>query len=218
MRGDEHEHFFSTKEDETVLKLWAIIVTSSLEEELQARAGFAKDGEDWNPPAKWIRVIALTRFDTLIMPPGTIHSPITVTDCLFRGGMVMQRRFLKDSMKWWRFCSDNPHCTNEKMPKQTRAVLDYMERVIMADPKGCGFAESEVESFKDDIRKISAGALACSCKSGCSRGGCSCLLYGQRCGPGCHKGKACQNPCGAILVKEEPKQVKEEAKELPRPL
>ncbi|KAK2625915.1 hypothetical protein QTJ16_005227 [Diplocarpon rosae] len=190
------DNFFSTREDESVLKLWAIISTHTPEDEIEARKGFAKYGEDWNPPEKWIKVLALTRFDTLIMPPGTIHAPITVTDCLFRGGMVIQKRFLKESLIHWKSCTDNPHCTNEKMPKQTRAVIDYLERLITTDPQGCGFSVSELDKVKEDCRKITAGALSCSCKGSCTKGTCSCLVYGQRCAAGCHKGKECQNPCG----------------------
>jgi len=192
-----YDNYFSTPEDESVLKLWAIIVTTSPEEEMEARAGFSKHGEDWLPNPKWIKVIALTRFDTLIMPPGTIHAPITVTDCLFRGGMVMQKRFMKDTMRHWKFCSQFPFCTNEKAPKQTRSVIDYLERVILANPKEYGYGEDfDPALFKDECKRISAVALSCSCKSGCTGRGCSCLTYGQRCGAGCHKGKVCSNPCG----------------------
>ncbi|KAI9054388.1 hypothetical protein LZ554_001550 [Drepanopeziza brunnea f. sp. 'monogermtubi'] len=192
----KEDNFFSTKQDESVLKLWAIISTRTPEDEAAARKAFAKEGEDWNPPPQWIKVLALTRYDTLIMPPGTIHAPITVTDCLFRGGMAIQKRFLKTSLVYWKSCTDNPHCTNEKMPKQTRAVIDYLERVIISDPQGCGFLPEEIEKLKEDCKKISANALACRCQGGCTRGTCSCLVYGQRCAAGCHKGKECQNPCG----------------------
>ncbi|KAL2071265.1 hypothetical protein VTL71DRAFT_12500 [Oculimacula yallundae] len=194
----DFDNFYSTPEDETVLKLWAIIVTSSPAEDAEARAGFAKDGEDWMPNPKWIKVIALTRFDTLIMPPGTIHAPITVTDCLFRGGMVLQKRFMKDTIKHWKYCIANPHCTNEAAPKQTRSVIDYLERVIVANPKEYGFGDDFDEAvFKEDCKKISAVALSCKCKSGCNRGsGCSCFVVGQRCGALCHKGGKCSNPCG----------------------
>ncbi|CZT41614.1 uncharacterized protein RSE6_01373 [Rhynchosporium secalis] len=194
----EYLNFYSTPEDESVLKLWAIIVTSSPAEDAEARAGFGKHGEDWMPNPKWIRVLALTRFDTLIMPPGTIHAPITVTDCLFRGGMVLQKRFLQDTMQHWKFCISNPHCTNEAAPKQTRSVIDYLERVIVANPREYGFGDDFNEHvFKEECKRISAVALSCRCKSGCNRGsGCSCFTYGQRCGAGCHKGSKCSNPCG----------------------
>ncbi|KAH9212133.1 hypothetical protein DL95DRAFT_391773 [Leptodontidium sp. 2 PMI_412] len=193
----DYDNYYSIPEDETVLKLWAIIVTTTPAEEAEARAGFSKHGEDWKPNPKWIKVLALTRFDTLIMPPGTIHAPITVTDCLFRGGMVMQKRYMKDTMRHWKFCSAYPFCTNEKAPKQTRSVIDYLERVILANPKEYGFGDDfDPALFKEECKRISAVALSCSCKSGCTGRGCSCLTYGQRCGPGCHKGKRCSNPCG----------------------
>lgn len=90
LEGNETEH----TQPELVLKYWAVIATDLMtsDEIEHAREDFKKYGEKWLPKKEWIRTISLTCGDTLIMPPGTIHAPITVTDCLFRGGMCWDKR------------------------------------------------------------------------------------------------------------------------------
>jgi hypothetical protein len=85
------------KPAEHVLKLWAYVRTDNLsaEEQREIKSSFIRDGGSFQPNPKHIRIISLVAGDTLIMPPGTIHAPITITDCLFRGGMVMQKREIR---------------------------------------------------------------------------------------------------------------------------
>jgi len=195
--AEKSNSFYCTEDDERVLKLWAIIQPDNEEEAALACKQFSEEGEDWVPQPHWIKVIALIRGDTLFMPPGTIHAPITVTRCLFRGGMVMQRRFLFETIKNWRFCVDNAFCTNENQPKQGRAVIDYLEQTILRHPEECGFDKARLRNLEENCQVIARAGVRCGCFSKCSRSNqCPCLKYGQRCGLGCHKGGACENPCG----------------------
>ena len=183
-----------------VLKLWAYVRTDHLpvEEQKAIMEAFIREGGDFQPPRHLIKVLCLIAGDTLIMPPGTIHAPITVTDCLFRGGMVMQKREMRRSMQAWRFCSDNGGCTNENQPRQSRAVLDYFGTLVKNDPSACGYQDREgIEEFESDARTIGGESLTCKCKGPCGRGKCGCAKNTQRCGHRCHLGVSkCDNPYG----------------------
>ena len=185
---------------EHVLKLWAYVRTDHLSEAEQAeiKLRFKQDHEKFKPKPEHIRIIALVAGDTLIMPPGTIHAPITITDCLFRGGMVMQKRQMWRSMREWRFCSDNDRCTNENQPRQARSILDFFRREVHANPSACGYGgENGVAEFERDWRKLSGSSMVCSCKTGCKTRKCGCQLNTQRCGSQCHGGiTRCENPYG----------------------
>ncbi|KAL5328011.1 hypothetical protein ACEPPN_005717 [Leptodophora sp. 'Broadleaf-Isolate-01'] len=194
-----YNHFYWNADDESVLKLWAFISVNSVEEQLEAEAGFIENGEDWDPPARWIKIIALTAFDTFIMPPGTIHAPITVSDCLFRGGMFMQKRYLKDSIGTWEMCSANPAVTNEGRPRQSPVIVDFLQATVLEDPAGCGYDEFNAATFARTCEGIAGGVkekMKCTCTTGCTATACTCHLNGQRCGPYCHGGRGCANPCG----------------------
>ncbi|KAH8588826.1 hypothetical protein B0O99DRAFT_693126 [Bisporella sp. PMI_857] len=183
---------------EDVLKLWAYVRTDNLSsaERAEIRAEFKETGLSYQPDPKHIKIIALTAGDTLIMPPGTIHAPITITDCLFRGGMVMQKKEMHRSMREWRFCSDNDICTNENQPRQSRAILDYFRQLVKADPASCGYPQGFKE-FEADCKEISDNSMRCKCSTGCKRGRCGCASNTQRCGGKCHRGiPRCDNPYG----------------------
>lgn len=197
----KYDQFYWTANDEEVLKLWAFVRLDHLSEEEQELqlVAFKENGLMWSPPPELIKIIALIRGDTLIMPPGTIHAPITVTNCLFRGGMVMQRRQLARTFKFWRYLSDNLYCTNEDKPKETRAVLDYFQNRVHQDPVACGFhTPAHLAQFDRDCAIISGASLSCKCKGDCKMAKCSCMRYGQRCGPACHIATAghCVNEYG----------------------
>lgn len=184
---------------ENVLKLWAYVRTDNLspEEQREIRMSFIRDGGAFQPNPEYIRIISLVAGDTLIMPPGTIHAPITITDCLFRGGMVMQKREMRRSIEAWRFCSDNGQCTNENQPKQARPVLDFFTRLVVQDPEGCGFDLAEIPAFRKDVRAIGGDSMSCKCEIACVRGRCNCAKNTQRCGSRCHGGLGkCNNPYG----------------------
>ena len=183
-----------------VLKLWAYVRTDNLSEEEQEeiKMQFRRDGGAFQPKPEHIRIISLVAGDTLIMPPGTIHAPITITDCLFRGGMVMQKKEMRRSMRSWRFCAENGRCTNENQPRQSRSILDFFRSQVRADPVSCGYGvENGVVQFEEDRRKISGNSMICGCKQNCRRGKCGCASNTQRCGNRCHRGVAkCDNPYG----------------------
>lgn len=183
---------------EDVLKLWAYVRTDhlSLAEHDEVKREFIAKGGDYKPPPDLIRVIALVAGDTLVMPPGTIHSPITVTDCLFRGGMVMHQKYLKQSVEAWKFCNDNGNCTNESQPRQARSVLDYLRKLVHADPKACGYDEETIGEFDAAWKVISSDCMTCKCSGGC-KDRCGCKKNSQRCGGSCHpKTAICNNPYG----------------------
>jgi hypothetical protein len=186
---------------DNVLKLWAVVRTDSLssEEETKVRQKFRREGQHFVPPPDLIRIIALTAGDTLIMPPGTIHAPITITDCLFRGGMAIQERNLRRHIKAWRFCVENDRCTNEDVPKQSRSVIDFFRTRVQQDPAGCGYlGKNGFKEFEEDWRLISGRSLKCGCQDGCKRKNCACRVSAQRCGNKCHAGggEKCDNPLG----------------------
>lgn len=185
---------------DTVLKLWAFVRTDHLPEEERERVylDFKRHGENFRPNPAHIRVVSLIAGDTLVMPPGTIHAPLTITDCLFRGGMVMQKKEMRRSMRAWRFCSENGHCTNEDQPRQTRSILDFFRNQLRADPAACGYVgKGGLAEFQDDWRRIAGDSLVCKCKGSCNKRRCGCYVSTQRCGDKCHSGTAkCDNPYG----------------------
>lgn len=192
---------------DNVLKLWAVVRTDTLsrEEDMKVRAKFRREGQHFIPPPELIRIIALTAGDTLIMPPGTIHAPITITDCLFRGGMAMQERNLRRHIKAWRFCVENDRCTNEDVPKQSRSVIDYFRTKVKQDPAACGYlGKNGLKEFEEDWRVISGRSLKCGCQDGCKRKNCACKVAAQRCGNKCHGGggEKCDNPMGCEAMFE----------------
>jgi hypothetical protein len=185
---------------DNVLKLWAVVRTDNLswEDDMKVRAQFRREGQHFLPPPNLIRIISLTAGDTLIMPPGTIHAPITITNCLFRGGMAVQERNLQKHVKAWRFCVENDRCTNEDVPKQSRSVVDFFRTRVQQDPAVCGYlGKKGLQEFEDDWRVISGRSLKCTCQDGCKRKNCVCRVSAQRCGNKCHNGIAkCDNPLG----------------------
>ena len=196
---------------ENVLKLWAYVRVDHLSkaERAEINLQFKMNHENFKPNPEHIRILALVAGDTLIMPPGTIHAPITISDCLFRGGMVMQKKQMWRSMREWRFCSDNDRCTNENQPRQARSMLDFFRREVHADPAACGYGgEGGVAAFENDYKHLSGASMVCTCKAGCKTRKCGCQLNSQRCGSHCHGGVAkCENPFGCEVgfkIKEEP--------------
>ncbi|KAG9244938.1 hypothetical protein BJ878DRAFT_479690 [Calycina marina] len=186
---------------EDVLKLWAYVRTNNLspKEQAEIKDEFQRTGLAYKPNPEHIRILALTAGDTLIMPPGTIHAPITITDCLFRGGMVMQKKEMRRSIREWKFCAENDICTNEDQPKQARSILDYFRRLARTDPASCGYGGPEgLAEFEGDCKSVGGASMSCKCSGGCNqKKRCHCASNTQRCGAACHKGlPRCQNPYG----------------------
>jgi hypothetical protein len=186
--------------DKDCIKYWFIIPLHLLsqEEKDQALKDFAKYGKDWQPQLKHkLPSISLMTGDTLIMPPGTIHAAATLTDCFFVGGMCMHPRSLRKTLYVWQYLSRHQDCTNESQPAQARAVLDYLNNSVHENPSRFGYVNGQLRDFDRLCDEISGRtSLKCDCKTGCM-GRCSCSIVGQRCGPKCHQGVDCQNPCGS---------------------
>jgi hypothetical protein len=186
---------------DSVLKLWAFVRTDRLpdDEREKVMLDFKQHGDDFRPNPDHIRVVSLIAGDTLIMPPGTIHAPLTITDCLFRGGMVMQKKEMCRSMRAWRFCSENGNCTDEEQPRQPRSILDFFRNQLRADPAACGYAgKGGMAEFEEDWRTIASDLLVCRCKGSCNKRRCGCYINTQRCGSKCHGGTAkCDNHTAA---------------------
>lgn len=156
--GDDEPRDTNKQSDETVVKLWAVARIDHLTEDQQeaALADFAEERELWIPkdPVRII-VIALVRGDTLIMPPGTIHAPITLTDCLLSGGMCMHKKFVSESMVVWKYLVDNPHCTNENKPQQTFEVVSCIRDRVCSDPEAHGITTRDaLQEFEDNCLKV----------------------------------------------------------------
>lgn len=190
--------------DEDVLKFWPIFPLDKLPKEDQTRylGEFGLEGRGWRPllPAGHkVPVLALIKGDTLIMPPGTVHAPITATDCLFVGGMCMHPKFVKRAIEVWHYLHKHPDATNEPAPRQSRAILDYINNMVHSDPVKYGFAPEELPKFDKECAEISNASLSCRCIGGCKTTNCNCVKYGQRCADGCFKHQqngGCQNPFG----------------------
>ncbi|OAF60519.1 hypothetical protein VC83_03511 [Pseudogymnoascus destructans] len=113
--------------------------------------GFMEHGENWRPELQGpqIPVIALVCGDTLIQPPGTIHAPITLTDCMFTGTMVWRERDLKLSLTEWLFLANNGSCTNEHLPQQTPEILQYLLPRVKLEPEKFGYAVEELPQLEE---------------------------------------------------------------------
>jgi hypothetical protein len=180
------------EQDEDVVKYWPVFPTHhmSAEDEDAARLGFSKEGINWRPkPDGKIPVIALTRGDMLIQPPGTIHAPITLTNCFFLGGMAWRKNTLPQTLKVWHYLMKNEICTNEPLPRQSQAILDFIKVAVHDAPEEHGYRQNELGEFDKICDEISGMVSRCGCSKSCSLSTkCSCLMQGLKCGIRCHKG------------------------------
>ncbi|KAL5330839.1 hypothetical protein ACEPPN_000364 [Leptodophora sp. 'Broadleaf-Isolate-01'] len=177
------------EDDESVLKYWAVIDFQSLtsQDERAARQEFARDGTDWKPNPAWIRVISLIRGDTLIMPPGTIHAPITATDCLFRGGMCWNKNmFVSHTLPHWQYITRNrDKVTNEDPPTETQRIIKWLQSSIVADPEGYGISQADVPATLATMKGISRSSLPCHCKNCRKNSKCNCHSQNLACFDAC---------------------------------
>lgn len=177
---------------EDVVKYWPVYPTHhmSAEDEHRARVEFSQEGITWRPtPNGNIPVIALTRGDMLIQPPGTIHAPITLTNCFFLGGMAWRKSTLPQTLNVWHYLMKNEICTNEPLPRQSQAILNFIKAAVHDAPEEHGYRESELGEFDRICDEISGMVSKCGCSKACSLSTkCSCLMQGLKCGIRCHKG------------------------------
>ncbi|KFY22619.1 hypothetical protein V493_06467 [Pseudogymnoascus sp. VKM F-4281 (FW-2241)] len=182
------------EEAEDVVKYWPVYPTHhmSAEDEHAARLGFSKEGINWRPkPDTKIPVIALTRGDMLIQPPGTIHAPITLTNCFFLGGMAWRKNTLPQTLNVWYYLMKNEICTNEPLPRQSQAILDFIRVAVHDAPEEHGYRKDELAEFDKICNDISGMVSRCGCTKRCSLSTkCSCLMQALKCGNRCHKNSA----------------------------
>ncbi|KFY43964.1 hypothetical protein V494_01727 [Pseudogymnoascus sp. VKM F-4513 (FW-928)] len=182
------------EKDEDVVKYWPVYPTHHMnaQDEAVARLAFSKEGINWRPtPDSKIPVIALTRGDMLIQPPGTIHAPITLTNCFFLGGMAWRRSTLPQTLNVWHYLMKNDICTNEPLPRQSQAILDFIRTAVHDAPEAHGYQEGELGEFDKICDEISGMVSKCGCSKACSLSTkCSCLMQGLKCGIRCHRGSA----------------------------
>lgn len=188
-----------SEKDTDSVKLWPFFPMdklSSQEQEL-AEKEFARMGPNWKPkPNSGIPVLALVRGDTLIMPPGTIHAPITLTDVSMAGGMCMDERQLQQHIKWWHFLSKYKDCTNERRPKQTYAVLSLIKKWVHQNPGQYKMDNKELlDQFDKLTDEICGDAIHCTCDGECND--CNCARWEVPCGVKCHRKRgSCPNSIG----------------------
>ncbi|KFZ18918.1 hypothetical protein V501_00921 [Pseudogymnoascus sp. VKM F-4519 (FW-2642)] len=180
------------EQDEDVVKYWPVYPTHHMnaQDEDAARLGFSKEGINWRPkPDGKIPVIALIRGDMLIQPPGTIHAPITLTNCFFLGGMAWRKNTLPQTLNVWHYLMKNEICTNEPLPRQSQAILDFIKVAVHDAPEEHGYRQNELGEFDKICDEISGMVSRCGCSKACSLSTkCSCLMQGLKCGIRCHKG------------------------------
>ncbi|OBT85490.1 hypothetical protein VE02_07341 [Pseudogymnoascus sp. 03VT05] len=180
------------EEPEDVVKYWPVYPTHHMnpQDEDAARVAFSNEGINWRPkPDGKIPVIALTRGDMLIQPPGTIHAPITLTNCFFLGGMAWRKNTLPQTLNVWHYLMKNEICTNEPLPRQSQAILDFIKVAVHDAPEEHGYRQNELGEFDKICDEISGMVSRCGCSKACSLSTkCSCLMQGLKCGIRCHKG------------------------------
>ncbi|KFY68562.1 hypothetical protein V496_00977 [Pseudogymnoascus sp. VKM F-4515 (FW-2607)] len=179
---------------EDVVKYWPVFPINRFrpEEQDAFREDFKEHGEKWRPKLQGaqIPVIALVCGDTLIQPPGTIHAPITLTNCMFTGAMVWRERDLKQSLTEWLFLAENANCTNEPLPQQTPEILQYLLPRVKLEPRKFGYTAEELPLFEDTCHRLlflTTEGRGCGCSTACGKR-CGCSKKGIPCGVECHKG------------------------------
>jgi hypothetical protein len=186
------------KRDEDVVKYWPFIPMNKLDGQEKATSlkEFICHSMLWEPnPTGGIPVLALIKGDTIVMPLGTIHAPITLTDVSMAGGMCMDDRLLMEHLKWWCFYAENNHCSNETPPKETRSIMDIISNYVHSNPEKYGIrTPEELEDFDSLCERICSFTDKCNCYKGCGKN-CPCAKWDIQCGRRCHpKAKsACRN-------------------------
>ncbi|CZR64900.1 uncharacterized protein PAC_14800 [Phialocephala subalpina] len=182
------------EDDGGTLKYWAMVILDHLSPEHQttALAEFAKHGYRWQPEPSWVRVFSLVPGHTLIMPGGTIHAVVTVTDCLMTGGMYWDKRiFVSHTLPTWQFIAKNRDLvTNEDPSMQILEVLQWLKTDIRYDPKGYNISPDDILGVEGMIQDILDNSVPCKCQRCGSR--CPCRRRGFLCYQDC-KLRKCGN-------------------------
>lgn len=115
-------------------------------------------------------LILLMTGDTLIMPPGTIHFPASLTTCYMTGGMAWSHKLLPQSIDFWAYAAlNNDTVTNEDPPPTTIPILhiltDYITRnPITSNAQSQSTSDRDMQSWiigkLDTIRQVSLDRTA----------------------------------------------------------
>lgn len=107
------------------LKLWPLLPTHTMKREdaLKVYDTMEQHGVgliDNLPPGPngtscRVPLILMLTGDTIIMPPGTIHFPISITTAYMTGGMVWHKDMLAQTLDFWAYCASkkSSHTTNQ---------------------------------------------------------------------------------------------------------
>lgn len=168
-----------------VLKLWCVVDLGRLTavERIAALEDFAEHGMLWQPNPEWIRVIPLVAGDCLVMPPGCIHAPITVTNCLFTGAMFWsQHTFVSHTLPNWVYISKYRNSvTNEDPAYQTGDILEWIKSEIRADPDSWNVQNGQLENVIKQCDLIKENCKPCNCSVEIALDNCPCQANNVLC-------------------------------------
>jgi hypothetical protein len=177
------------------------------------KEAFAKDGQNWQPDPSRVKLIILQPGDTLYMPAGELvpHAPITVFDCLMRGGMRWDTLRIRDILANIAWIAKNYIVTNEPVPAQLIACWNELEKLIKTDPEMVEMqprvdtpmdqdpggdtpmadipAQVPLDVFFDKITKEMKEKLSCDCGRNKCADKCKCQkneASDLKCTPWCH--------------------------------
>lgn len=178
----------SPEDQSDALKAWAIINFDSLSDSEKDAAldEFASEGPEWVPDINLVRVIHLVPGDTLIMAPGTIHAPVSITNAFFHGSFYWSRHsFITAQLPKWLWIAEHPNTTNEDAVKGTRLLLAWVQDDMRANPTAYGIApETDMALVDASIARIGDLSLQCS-GSHSKKGSCDCENARIPCGSLC---------------------------------
>lgn len=134
-------------------KLWPVIPASlrTPSEMRKIYGQFAnKAGGKWISKHKCtFPLILLMTGDTLIMPPGTIHFPASLTTCYMTGGMAWSHKLLPQTIDFWAYAAlNNDTVTNEDPPPTTIPIIHILTDYITRNPVTL-HSQSQFTSVRD---------------------------------------------------------------------
>jgi len=174
------------------LKAWFIHQHPLTEAE---KAAFAKKGHRWRPHPSRVKLILLRPGDTLYMPAGELvpHAPITVTDCLMRGGMLWDTLRIRDILSNIAWITENNDVTNESIPAQLAPCWNELKDLVHNEPQMVELTQERTDmtmdrsttaaqveggeplrAFFDNITLRMHAALSCDCAKVCTDKICRC--------------------------------------------
>ncbi|ETI26849.1 hypothetical protein G647_10295 [Cladophialophora carrionii CBS 160.54] len=159
------------------IKVWSFVPFPTDAE----KAAFQEQGAHWKPEPGRLKHVVLLAGEMLIMPAGslTIHAPLTLEDCLMKGGMYMDAHRIIQFMDHLIWIARHPHVTNEPVQRELAKAWPHLEDIARRNPEYFG-EDFDLEAFnmKSQEVKIYLGcrepclgrrnprcsATACSCR------------------------------------------------------